>query len=53
MPPPPIMQSAPAPHTTIDGKQYLYFAGTGYLGIQSRPELAHAACNAIRQCYRH
>jgi 7-keto-8-aminopelargonate synthetase-like enzyme len=43
------MQSAPAPHTTIDGKQYLYFAGTGYLGIQCRPELAHAACNAIRQ----
>lgn len=43
------MQSAPGPRTVIDGREYLYFAGTGYLGIQSRTELAHAACDAMRR----
>jgi 7-keto-8-aminopelargonate synthetase-like enzyme len=43
------MQSAPGPRTVIDGKEYLYFAGTGYLGIQARQELADAACDAIRR----
>lgn len=42
------MQSAPGPETVIDGKPYLYFAGTGYLGMQARPELADAACQAMR-----
>ncbi len=49
MPSPPIMQSAPGPRTVIDGREYLYFAGTGYLGIQARPELAEAACDAMQR----
>ena len=43
------MQSAPGPRTLIDGREYLYFAGTGYLGIQSRPELTEAACDAMKR----
>src|SRR5258708_5553601 len=49
MPPPLVMQSAPGPQTVIDGKTYLYFAGTGYLGLQSDPRLAEAACDAMRR----
>jgi 8-amino-7-oxononanoate synthase len=44
-----IMESAPGPFTTINGREYLYFAGTGYLGIQSRPELIDAAADAMRR----
>jgi 8-amino-7-oxononanoate synthase len=40
---PHVMQSAPGPQTLIDGKPYLYFAGTGYLGLQGHPQLADAA----------
>src|SRR4051794_21462961 len=49
MPPLPLMQSAPGPRTTIDGREYLYFAGTGYLGIHARPELVDAAVVAMRR----
>ena len=45
----PIMQSAPGPRTVIDGKEYLYFAGTGYLGIGARAELGEAACEAMKR----
>jgi 8-amino-7-oxononanoate synthase len=44
-----IMESAPGPFTTINGREYLYFAGTGYLGIQSRPELIDAAAAAMQR----
>jgi 7-keto-8-aminopelargonate synthetase-like enzyme len=43
------MQSAPGPRTVIDGREFLYFAGTGYLGLQGHPALADAACEAMRQ----
>ena len=33
----------------IDGRRYLYFVGTGYLGLQGHPEVIHAACEAARQ----
>ena len=33
----------------IDGRECLYFAGTGYLGLQGRPEVIGAACDAVRQ----
>jgi 7-keto-8-aminopelargonate synthetase-like enzyme len=46
---PPIMESAPGAETTIDGKRYLYFGGTSYLGLAGRPEVIEAACEAARR----
>jgi len=43
------MESAPGPQTTIDGRTYLYFGGTGYLGLQGHPEVLQAACDAARR----
>jgi len=45
-----VMESAPAAETVIDGRRYLYFGGTAYLGLQGRPEVIQAACEAAR-CY--
>jgi 7-keto-8-aminopelargonate synthetase-like enzyme len=45
----PVMQSPPGAETTIDGRRYLYFAGTGYLGLQGHPEVIRAACQAAQQ----
>ncbi|TWT90392.1 8-amino-7-oxononanoate synthase 2 [Pseudobythopirellula maris] len=44
-----MMQTGPGPRTTVDGKEYLYFCGTGYLGLQNDPRLLEAACEATRQ----
>ena len=43
------MQSPPGPYTVLDGKRYLYFSGTGYLGLQGRPEVIRAACEATEK----
>jgi 7-keto-8-aminopelargonate synthetase-like enzyme len=43
------MQSPPGPETVIDGRRYLYFGGTGYLGLQSHPEVIRAACEAAQR----
>ena len=43
------MQSPPGAETVIDGRRYLYFVGTGYLGLQGRPEVIRAACEAAQQ----
>ena len=48
----PIMQSPPGPETVIDGRRYLYFGGTGYLGLQGHPDVIRAACEAAEQ-YGH
>ncbi len=45
----PIMHSAPGPETIIDGRQYLYFCGTGYLGLHGHEALIQASCDALRQ----
>ena len=45
----PIMQSPPGAETTIDGRRYTYFAGTGYLGLQGHLDVIRAACTAARQ----
>jgi 7-keto-8-aminopelargonate synthetase-like enzyme len=45
----PLMQSPPGAHTIIDGREYLYFAGTGYLGLQGHPEVIRAACQATEK----
>ena len=49
----PLMQSAPGPETIIDGKAYLYFGGTGYLGLASHPEVIEAGCAALRRFGSH
>lgn len=43
-----IMESPPGPETTLNGRRYLYFAGTGYLGLQGHPEVLAAAADAVR-----
>ncbi len=45
----PTMQTPPGPLTVVDGRRYLYFAGTGYLGLQAHPEVIRAACEAAEQ----
>jgi len=44
-----IMESKLRPVTTINGKDYLYFAGTGYFQLQSHPEVIEAAVAATRK----
>ncbi len=44
-----LMQSAPGPETIVDGRKYLYFCGTGYLGLQGHPDLIRAACDATQR----
>ena len=48
-----MIQSPTGPRTTIDGTCYLYFGGTGYLGLQARPEVIEAGCNALREFGLH
>ncbi len=45
----PVMESAPAPRTVLDGREYLYFAGTGYLGLQAHPAVIAAAATAVQR----
>ena len=47
--PVPVMQSPPGPQTVVDGRWYLYFIGTSYLGLQGHPEVIRAACEAAEQ----
>ncbi len=41
-----VMESKLRPVTTINGKDYLYFAGTGYFQLQSHPKVIAAAVEA-------
>src|SRR5689334_2349994 len=43
------MQRPPGARTILDGEEYLYFAGTGYLGLQGHPLVIAAAQSAIAQ----
>lgn len=43
------MHSPPGAEATIDGRRYLYFAGTAYLGLQGHPAVIEAACDAARR----
>ena len=45
----PVIESAPGAETVIDGRRYLYFAGTGYLGLQGHPDVIRAACQATER----
>ncbi len=48
-PNPPLMEGPPGALTRIDGKEYLYFGGTGYLGLAGCAEVIGAACEALRR----
>jgi 7-keto-8-aminopelargonate synthetase-like enzyme len=43
-----VTESKLRPVTVINGKEYLYFAGTGYFQLQSNAEVMAAAINAIK-----
>ena len=43
------MTSPPGPETVIDGRLVMYFAGTGYFGLQGDSRVIDAACKAVRQ----
>lgn len=43
------MESAPGPITVIDGKEILYFCGTGYFAFQGHQEIVKAACEAVKK----
>jgi 8-amino-7-oxononanoate synthase len=46
---PHLMQSPPGANVVVDGKPYLYFGGTSYLGLAGRSEVIDAACDATRR----
>lgn len=43
-----VMQTPPGAEATIEGRRYLYFAGTSYYGLHGHAELIAAACEAAR-----
>lgn len=44
------MESPPGAETVLDGRRYLYFAGTGYFGLHGHPAVVRAG---IRAFYRY
>lgn len=42
-----FMQSPPGAETVLNGRRYLYFAGTGYLGLQGHPDVIAAERAAV------
>ncbi len=44
-----LLQSPPGAVVQIDGREYLYFVGTSYLGLQGHPEVIRAACEATQR----
>ena len=44
-----IMESKVGTKTKLNGKEYLYFAGTGYFQLQSNPEMIQAAVEATQK----
>lgn len=44
-----MMHGSPGRRTSVDGGDYLYFCGTGYLGLQGDSRLVKASCEAARR----
>jgi 7-keto-8-aminopelargonate synthetase-like enzyme len=42
------MMSPPGARVLVDGVEYDYFGGTGYLGLQGHPEVIEAMCRAAQ-----
>ncbi len=49
----PLMESAPGPEVTIDGRRYRYFAGTSYYGLHGHPGVIAAGCEGFRRYGLH
>jgi 7-keto-8-aminopelargonate synthetase-like enzyme len=49
----PTLESPPGAVVRIDGREYLYFVGTGYLGLQGNSEVIRAACQATARYGLH
>jgi 8-amino-7-oxononanoate synthase len=43
------MESRVGPRVIFDGREYDYFSGTGYLGLQSHPQVIEAAQDALER----
>ncbi len=43
------MEGPPGARTVFNGREYDYFGGTGYLGLQGRPEVMRAAAEAVQR----
>jgi 7-keto-8-aminopelargonate synthetase-like enzyme len=48
-----VMEGPPGAVTVIDGKECVYFGGTGYFGLQGHPELIRAGIEAFRMYGTH
>jgi len=48
-----LLESPPGAEVTFAGRAYLYFAGTGYLGLQGHPRLIAAASDAVERFGLH
>src|SRR6516164_7553894 len=46
---PPMMEGPPGATTRVDGREYLYFGGTGYLGLSGHLDVIEAGCAAMRR----
>lgn len=43
-----VMQSPPGAETVINGKKYVYFAGTGYFNLHGHPDMLKACCEGVK-----
>jgi 8-amino-7-oxononanoate synthase len=43
------MESPVGPRVIFNGREYDYFSGTGYLGLQNHPEVVQAGVDALRR----
>ncbi|MBI5853193.1 MAG: hypothetical protein HZB39_19465, partial [Planctomycetes bacterium] len=49
----PVFESRAWPEVVVDGKRYLWFGGTAYLGLQARDEVIRAAQDALARYGLH
>jgi 8-amino-7-oxononanoate synthase len=47
---PTVMQSAVSAEIVLDGRRYINFGGSSYLGLAGNPDVVDAGVTALRQC---